>query len=125
MPYKDYEKRKQRSREYYKENKDKIKERNKEIYQKNKEKILESHQTPEGIKSNRICNWKKRGVICDNWDAMYDHYTKTTFCDFCRCELSIKKERSATTKCLDHDHYITDRPNFRNILCVACNIKRK
>jgi hypothetical protein len=122
MPYKDPEKRKQRSREYHMENRDKIRERNKQHYQKNKDKIKEYHQTPQGIKSCRITNWKKRGVVCDDFDAMYDHYTKTAFCDICRCELSIKKERSSNTKCLDHCH---DTGLFRNILCLSCNVKRK
>ena len=60
MPYKDPEKRKQRSREYHMENRDKIRERNKQHYQKNKDKIKEYHQTPQGIKSCRITNWKKK-----------------------------------------------------------------
>ena len=100
-------------------------ESNRKHYLKNKDKIKEYRQSPRGIKSGRISNWKNYGVVCDNWDAMYDHYTKTTYCDICRVELSIKKERSSNTKCLDHDHTITDRPNFRNILCHCCNTKIK
>ncbi len=114
MPYKDPEKAKQNKKEYREKNKEKLKQRKKE-YQ----------QSPEGIKSNRIRHWRSRGVICDNWNALYDHYTKTSYCDFCRCELSIDKQRTPNTKCLDHDHTITDRPNFRNILCQSCNVKRK
>ena len=100
-----------------------------EYYQKNKEKKrlydIQYRQTPEGKKSQRIAQWKHNGVICDNWDAMYNHYTKTSYCNFCKVELSTDKERSSTTKCLDHDHNITDRPNFRNILCNSCNVQRK
>jgi len=119
------EKIKQKNKEYYHKNKDKLTVKKAEYYQKNRCKILEYYQTLEGIKSHRICNWRKRGVICDNWDALYDHYSKTSYCDFCRVQLSTSKERCATTKVLDHDHSITDRPNFRNILCNSCNVQRK
>jgi len=118
MPYKDPEIAKQKQKQYYEKNKEKIKEQQKE-YQK------EYKKTPQRIKTYRLSQWKSRGVICDNFDALYDHYTKTSYCDFCRCELTIDKNNTANTKCLDHDHTITDRPNFRNILCNACNVKRK
>ena len=116
---------KEYSRRQYEKHKEKIKQRTKDWRKKNPGKKKQYDQSREGIKSRRISHWKQRGVICDNWNAMYDHYTNTTYCDICRVELSIKKERSATTKCLDHDHTITDRPNFRNILCHCCNVNRK
>ena len=109
-------------KEYYQENKQKILQKSKEYYQ---EKGKQNCQKPERIKVRRIYDWKKLGVICDNWDALYDHYLKTSYCDFCRCELTYDKQSTSTTKCLDHDHSITDRPNFRNILCQSCNVKRK
>ena len=109
--------------------KDKKRIINKEYYQKNKKEIAqqksEYSQTPQGIKSHRISQWKYKGVICDDFEALYDHYTKTSYCDFCRVQLTYDKNSTSTTKCLDHDHSITDRPNFRNILCHACNTKRK
>ena len=82
-------------------------------------------QTENGKKSKRISQWKKQGIICDNWDALYDHYLKTSFCDFCKVKLTYDKKSSSAMKVVDHDHSITDRPNFRNILCNCCNIKRK
>ena len=116
-------------KQYRQKNKEKIHQQNKEYYQKNKEQIAHKrhvyNQTPEGIKNWRICKWREKGIICDNFDAMYDHYLKTSYCDFCRVELTYDKTTTATTKCLDHDHSITDRPNFRNILCNLCNIKRR
>ena len=101
----------------------------KKYTQKNKEKIAqhkkEYYQTPQGTKVNRINNWKQRGIICNDFGALYDHYIKTSYCDACRVELTHDKRTTATTKCLDHDHAITDRPNFRNILCHSCNTKRR
>lgn len=108
-------------KQYYQKNK----QNELQYYHQNKQKIKQYQQTPQGLKSKRISNWKTYGVICDNFDALYDHYTKTSYCDFCRVELSTSKERCATTKCLDHDHTITDRPNFRNILCHCCNVQRR
>ena len=116
---------KEQRRKYYQKNKDKRLQQQKEYYLENKEKRKKYRQTPKGIKSRRIYDWKRHGVICDNWNALYDHYLKTSYCDFCRCELTYDKNTTATTKCLDHDHTITNRPNFRNILCNSCNIKRK
>ena len=117
-------------KQYYHKNKDKIKQQRKGYYQENKEKILKEQKdyrqtTEKGVKVNRIGQWKHKGVICDDFDALYDHYLKTAYCDFCRVKLTYDKYNTATTKCLDHDHTITDRPNFRNILCHSCNVKRK
>jgi len=131
------EKNKQKAKEYQKEykkiNKNKLKQYYK-VYQKqyrekNKDKLKEQkkeyHQTPEYKKLSRISGWKKQGIITNDYDALYDHYLKTSYCDFCKIELTYDKKRTATTKCLDHDHSITDRPNFRNILCHSCNTKRR
>ena len=102
-----------------------IKEYQRQYRLKNKEKRKKYLQTESGIKVNRIGNWKARKVITDDWDALYDHYLKTSFCDFCKIKLSYDKHMTATTKCLDHDHSITDAPNFRNILCHPCNVRRR
>ena len=115
-------------RQYRLNNQEKIKESDRQHRLRHKEKIkqckIKYNQTDKGRKSSKIIVWKQRGVITDNWDAMYDHYIQTSFCDFCKVELSYDKHNTATTKCLDHDHTITDRPNFRNILCHPCNVKR-
>tara|TARA_R110000803_G_scaffold181293_1_gene243686 strand:+ start:343 stop:786 length:444 start_codon:yes stop_codon:yes gene_type:complete len=120
-----YEKNKESQKEYYQKNK----ESQKEYYEKNKDKISrrekEYRQTPNGIKSKRISQWKHKGIITDDYDQLYNHYLKTAYCDACKVELTYDRLTTATTKCCDHDHRITDRPNFRNILCHPCNIKRR
>ena len=130
------DKTRERSRIYRENNKDKIKQKKKEYCEKNKDKKKEYdktrkkqrkeyRQTPNGIKSNRISQWKHKGIITDDYDELYNHYLKTAYCDACKVELTYDRNPTATTKCCDHDHSITDRHNFRNILCNLCNIKRR
>jgi len=135
---------KEYNRHYRQKNKEKVKEINKQYRQKNKEKAKEYREgwceknkekmkeyakkhnnTLNSIKLRRIGHWKNRGIITDNYDALYNHYLNTEFCDACRVRLTYDRYNSLTTKVVDHDHTITDAPNFRNILCHPCNIKRK
>lgn len=107
-------------------NKEKLKEKDRLYYLENKEKIKEKtrlyEQTPKGIKSKRINDWKRRGLICEDVNELYNLYCRTAYCDNCKVELTYDKIRTATTKCMDHDH---ETGLFRNILCNYCNIIRR
>jgi len=119
----------EKNRQYYLKNKDKVLEKRKEHYDENRNNILQYkkvyNKTDHARKLRRINQWQHQGIICDNWDALYDHYLKTSFCDLCKVVLTYDTVSTATTKCVDHDHSITDRPNFRAILCNCCNINRR
>jgi hypothetical protein len=104
-------------KQYYQDNKEKINE-----YQREQKKAW--RQTPSGRKSRRIHQWKFRGVISDDFDALYEKFINTANCENCDILLTEDKIRTATTRCLDHDHSITDRENFRNVLCHVCNTLR-
>lgn len=125
---------------YYERNKDIIKEKARERYERNKEQILlkkkdyyknnreakkqyqnEYYRCPEKQKNLIINNWKRRGVINDDFDTLYDKYINTTECELCKCELS-KGKGIIGRRHLDHDH---DTGLFRNILCGSCNINLK
>lgn len=77
-------------------------------------------QTPAGKKSQRISNWKRRGIICPDYDALYERYIATTHCE--KCNVVLTAGCSRTGRCVDHDHSIDDRENVRAILCMACNL---
>ena len=77
-------------------------------------------QTEKCKKANRISNWKSRGILCFNYNLLYDIFVKTTNCEFCNCILNTD---SRTRRCLDHNHNITDRFNVRGVLCNSCNRK--
>ena len=85
---------------------------------------IQKHQktyrnTPHGKRACLISNWKKIGIIVDDYDELFERYKETKECDNCGVELfGLGRER----KCCDHDHSITDKPNFRNILCCYCNL---
>ena len=145
MPHKDKEERKEYARLYYKKNKVKWpKKENDKEYQKlyrsnnkeyqrlyrikNKEKIKEQQskisqkfrQTELGKKSHIISNWKHYGILCFDFDLLYDIFLSTARCEFCNVELNTNTK---TRKCLDHDHSINDRFNVRYVLCHSCNCK--
>ena len=130
MP-KTKEDKKQYDRLHYLKNKEKIKEKNRLHYlnnkDNNKDKIKEYdkeyRQTEQGKKTWRISKWKQYGILCFDWNLLYDIFLSTTTCEFCEVELTVDRYNTSTTKCLDHDHSITDKFNIRGVLCNSCNIK--
>ena len=92
------------------------KEKQKEII-----KLRREENRPNVVKKNRIKKWKSRGVICDDFDTIYERYINTTNCDLCYAEL-VEGLYGRYKKCLDHDHSTGE---FRNILCNVCNTRRR
>ena len=102
------------TKEYYWKNRDKCLEKSKE-HNKTPQRQASKKKyrlTEKGIKSNTICCWKRRGVICD-FDSIYDIYINTHKCDHCK-----KKIESSYDRCLDHCHTCG---TVRAILCNTCN----
>ena len=65
-------------------------------------------------KYNTIYNWKKSGLIYDDYDELYETYIKTMQCGHCQTEFTKNNCR-----CLDHDH---TTGLFRKIVCNRCNV---
>ena len=131
MDTKEYQK------EYRKKNKDKLNEYNRQYRLKNKEKQKEyakeyrennkdtlneyrkeQYKTPSGRKTQRIQTWKKRGIICDDWNETYEKFINCKNCELCNVEMVFGNSRFGRT--LDHDH---ETGLIRNILCRVCNGK--
>lgn len=77
-------------------------------------------QTPKGKKFYRISNWRRRGIICDDWDKLYEKYLNTENCELCNIELIESKYSTPDRRCLDHCH---QTGSVRNIVCQGCNTK--
>tara|TARA_R110000787_G_scaffold110397_2_gene219073 strand:+ start:288 stop:722 length:435 start_codon:yes stop_codon:yes gene_type:complete len=116
-------------KEYSENNKEKRKKYYNEYREKHREKlqdyrkkyIEEYKKTEQYIKTHRIRKWKSRGVICDEWDNLYNKYINTTNCEECDVEL-VSGMYGSNKKCLDHDHKTGE---FRNVLCNTCNCRRR
>tara|TARA_R110000824_G_scaffold227157_2_gene414984 strand:+ start:9075 stop:9422 length:348 start_codon:yes stop_codon:yes gene_type:complete len=79
-------------------------------------------QSEKGKKFYRIRNWKRRGIISDDYDKLYEKYVNTSECENCGVALIEGKYSTPDRRCLDHDH---ETGEVRNILCHSCNIKRR
>ena len=111
---------KDQMKEYNKNNLEQLKEQKKEYYETNKEKIKEYSKTEQGRKISRISDWKRSGVINNDFTSLYEHYINCNKCENCNIEL-IEGMYGSNKRCLDHDH---ETGLFRNVLCNTCNIKR-
>ena len=65
-------------------------------------------------KSQTIYDWKRYGLIYDDYDELYEVYIKTMNCGHCNKEFTKSNHR-----CMDHDH---KTGKFRNIVCKSCNV---
>jgi len=110
-------------KEYYQKNKEKIAEYRKVYNKNNKEKLKEYNKeykkdNPKYVKNHTLYDWKKRGLICEDYDKLYDYYLSVEECENCGIELN---SGTGTKKCMDHCH---NTGLFRNILCNTCNLLR-
>ena len=84
---------------------------------KNIEKIKEKHsvysQTDKEKKRKIITKWKLRGVICEDFDKMYEIYINTNKCNWCNKDVSKRRY-------IEHNHYSCE---IRGIVCQSCNMK--
>jgi hypothetical protein len=119
----DKEKRKEYMKAYRERNKESKKEYDKQYREKNKEKIKEQKKAyrEKNPKVYIKLEWKKSGLIHDNYDELYDKYCASKNCEECGCEYSKKGDGIGNFKCMDHDHLTGE---FRNFLCHKCNIIR-
>ena len=104
-----------------------IKKNSKEVQKRSEEKRKNNperieyckwlQKQPHIVKNSSIGRWKRRGVITNNFDSLYDNYLSATNCDL--CDIKFDNSLKKTSKCLDHDH---ETGLFRNFLCNTCNM---
>jgi hypothetical protein len=116
------QKHKEQCKTYYQNNRDERlkKDATTRETEEYKQRMKEYRQSEGGKKSARISNWKQKGVISDDYDALNEKWKVTTHCEECNVEL-CEGNKGKNKKILDHDH-ITGQ--FRNIICHSCNISR-
>ena len=122
---------------YYLKNRDKIllklkeynethKDESQEYRDTHKEELAEYNkeyrQTPAGIKSTTLNNWKIRGITFgDMTDSEYYDkiYLPATICQ--SCEKVFNNEIQNDKKNADHKHDRKDPCNIRGVICFQCN----
>jgi len=119
---KNKEKLRQQKIQYHKKNKEKLRQKQIIYSEKNKEKKRQYDKLycERNKKDKVLHNWINRGILCFDFDLLYDIFLSTTNCEFCQVELNTNTK---TLKCLDHDHSINDKFNVRGVLCLSCNFK--
>jgi hypothetical protein len=71
---------------------------------------------------NIISSWRKAGVVCDDFEGLYDQYLAATNCADCGVEFEGEiGDGLGRYRCLDHCH---DTGAFRDVVCVGCNNRR-
>ena len=70
---------------------------------------------PEERKKQLIKMWNYRGVIHNDYDALYEEYQNQSYCQVCGEDFT-----NTYYKCLDHDH---SNGMVRFVLCRSCNIR--
>tara|TARA_R110000772_G_scaffold8655_1_gene28716 strand:+ start:171 stop:542 length:372 start_codon:yes stop_codon:yes gene_type:complete len=114
MPFADPEEQKEYMRNYNLKRKASQQLYREERREEARAKAKEFRKTPEGKMKQIIDGWIKKGVISDDYKALYKVYFITEFCDVCKVKFKDTRDR-----CLDHDH---DTGLFRQFLCQDCNI---
>mgnify|MGYP003662431452 FL=1 len=78
------------------------------------------NQKPDVKQRRKIIEWKRRGLICDDYNAIYQKWFDSTNCE--ECNIEFFSLGYSTTRCMDHSHTTGE---FRNIICHSCNTKRR
>ena len=108
---------KEKCAEYRKNNREKLNEKRQEYVKNNPEKIKEYNESFNGRMSKRICDWKRQGLKCDNYEDLYYYFITTEKCEKCDCDL-VDGGRAKNSRVMDHCHISGE---FRNVLCRGCN----
>tara|TARA_R110001632_G_scaffold40793_1_gene102338 strand:+ start:252 stop:572 length:321 start_codon:yes stop_codon:yes gene_type:complete len=90
-----------------------------QVYQKKYDKKRD--QLYDRRKYKRIQNWKRIGVVSENYDELYNLFYNTHTCEDCDITLKTEGKLENNTRVLDHDH---ETGEYRGVVCLDCNFKR-
>tara|TARA_R110000851_G_scaffold122196_1_gene251446 strand:+ start:983 stop:1303 length:321 start_codon:yes stop_codon:yes gene_type:complete len=90
-----------------------------QVYQKKYDKKRD--QLYDRRKYKRIQNWKRIGVVSENYDELYNLFYNTHSCEDCDITLKTEGKLENNTRVLDHDH---ETGEYRGVVCLDCNFKR-
>lgn len=114
------------SREYYLKNQEKLQKQRLAYYYRNRDEILdkikEKNKRPKAKRYYTISNWKRVGILSEDYDDLYDRYVSCDTCENCRCEFSIKGDGVGNFRTLHHDHNSGEPLMF---VCQPCNVRFK
>lgn len=109
---------------YYWRNREQEKAKRLEYYYKNRFEILDKlkvkNATPKAKRYYTIANWKRIGIVSEDYDTLYNDYLVTEKCQNCQCNFGVKGDKSGRFRTLHHDHE-TGEPLM--IVCQPCNIR--
>jgi len=69
-------------------------------------------------KRKKIYDWKRSGVISNDFNKLYEHHMSINNCELCKVEFN--KDIMMERRCLDHDH---KTGLYRQTICHKCNIQ--
>jgi len=67
-------------------------------------------------KRKKIYDWKRSGVISNDFNKLYEHHMSINNCELCKVEFN--KDIMMERRCLDHDH---KTGLYRQTICHKCN----
>ena len=74
-------------------------------------------KSPHGKKVRLIGQWKRRGLISDDYEKIHNIYLSSTNCNI--CNIIFDETNNNNKKIMDHNH---NNGEYRQIICRQCNL---